>query len=325
MQIRAFQPADAERISDLLTQHSPYKRDAAFWIWLNRTLPTRSSLVAVAESDGQVVGHYGILPFDLRLPDGTLAKAGHGVHAFVKPDFREQVSIFEITKLAYKLARDAGLVAVFGFPNVNYRLIQEKIERWRCVSLFKAWTKQSNGSSDSASGVRLESADFTDKSQLQLATNLWEIMDVSSLHIAITGQARWWMIRYVLHPQRPYSFYWYVRQGMRRGLIVAKLFIGTEETRAHIIDYVLTDGETPDDMLRAFEFELSTRATRFVHWPVEPTFVKALQNLGYQPDGFETYFGLRRLETSPTLSNPVSDPMLETSAWRLPMGLSDAF
>ena len=324
MNIRAFEPDDAEKIARLFTLHTPYRRDAAFWVWLNRTLPARPSLVAVAEMAGDIVGHYAIVPLDLRRPDGRIVAAGLGVHAFVSPTARREVSIFQVSALAYRLAREAGLEFIFGFPNANYRVVQEKIERWRGVGFFKAWTKSAVTGPTSLARARLGLADFSDDAELHSAMRLWERLDAAPGGLRVVGQSRWWMLRYVTHPQQPYSIWWVLVDGEKHGLVVAKKFTGDGERRAHLIDYALSAEVTLADLLGAFETTFFHEVDRFVHWPVEPAFELALRAGHYAADGFETYFGVRRIAAGEPASGAVADE-LDFSSWRLPMGLSDAF
>lgn len=318
VRIRDFEAADAARICALFQRHTPYRRDGDFWLWLNRLVPASPSLVAVAEVGGEVVGHYAILPVELRLADGRPVLAGHGVHAFVSPAHRQSVGIFQISAHAYRMAQAAGLRFVFGFPNANYRLVQEKIERWRRVLLFKAWTKSAGPIA--AGAARLAPCDFRDDAQLHAAIEGWERADRDFSLVQVAGQARWWHTRYLRHPHQPYEFHWLVESGERRGLVVAKIFQAEGETRAHIVDYVLAEGQAHQDLLAAFEQHYGGRVARFVHWPVDSGFTAALVEQGYAPDGFETWFGLR------ALGGAAFDPKLfEASAWRLPMGFSDAF
>lgn len=324
VQLRPFKSEDVEALSRLFSLHTTYQRDAAFWLWLNRLLPVRPAIAAVAVDAGKVVGHYSILPFELKLPDGTHSLAGHGVHAFVSPFYRDRVNIFQVSAQAYQLASDAGLAAVFGFPNARYRLVQEKIERWRSVAVFKAWTKPPVNCIDDITG-RLEPADMSDDTQLHQAICLWENLDATSTGLIVMGQlARWWMLRYVLHPQKPYSLFWYVNGGERCGLIVAKYYQAEQESRAHVVDYVLLDAASTPDMLKAFSAWYRGKVDRCVHWPTDPAFTQALRETGYQEDGFETYFGVRRLKPTGAGSD-VFDTLASGGAWRLPMGLSDAF
>lgn len=317
LRIRGYEPGDETAVCELFSRHTPYRRDFAFWHWLNREVPTQPSVVAVAELDGEIVGHYGILPVELRLPDGATVLAGHGVHAFVSPDCRGEAGIFQISAKAYQLAAQAGVQFVYGFPNPNYRLVQEKIERWRCVSLFKAWTKPAAAPDrPRASLVRFDAGDET---QRAAAIRLWEACDRTGAGIRVADTARWWLRRYLWHPHAPYEIHWLRAAGTRVGLVVTKLFRSESGTRAHLIDCVLA-GASAEELLAAFEAEFAARAETFAHWPMDAEFAAALAAGGYREDGFETYLGVRALA-----GGELPAGVLTAANWRRPMGLSDAF
>jgi len=318
VRIRGFEPGDAARICALFQRHTAYRRDGAFWWWLHRALPARPSLVAVAEAGGELVGHYAILPLDVRGPDGRLIRAGQGAQAFVSPEHRRAVSICEITAHAYRLAREAGLELVCGFPNAHYRLVQEKLERWRRVALFPAWTRAPGVVAPA--GAELTAVRWEDDGERHAALALLEEADQRPGAARIAGLARWWEVRYRQHPHRPYEIHWLSEAGERRGLAVTKQFQAEGERRAHLIDHVLAPGVAPAGLLRAFARAQAGRADRLVLWPVEPAFTAALGEEGYQPDGFETWFGGRTLGGAGW-----PDELGTAAAWRLPMGFSDAF
>lgn len=317
--IRALEPADIARITTLFQRHSTYRRDAAFWLWINRVWPVAPSLVSVAVVDDEVVGHYAILPMDLRLADGSGLRAGLGVHAFLSPEYRQAVNIFQISAYAYRQAQAAGLALVYGFPNAQYRLVQEKLERWRRVALFKAWTKPAMTAAVTTS-ARLMLADLRADEELQAALRLWEQADRTGEGVRPANCARWWQVRYLAHPQQPYQLHWLHTANGTPGLVVAKIFQTEGTARAHLVDYVLGENQTAAELLAAFEKEYAARVTQFVHWPTDAALTKALVEADYQPDGFETYFGLRALGTAAP-----APALLEAAAWRLMPGLSDAF
>lgn len=318
VRVRGFEPADAARICALFQRHTAYRRDAAFWWWLHRALPAQPSFVAVAVAGAEIVGHYAILPLALREAAGRVFRAGLGVQAFVSPAHRQAVSICEISAHAYRQAAAAGLELVVGFPNANYRLVQEKLERWRRVALFPAWTKAAGPVAPE--GAELAPVRWEDDGERHAALALLEEADQRPGTVRIAGLARWWEARYRQHPQRPYQFHWLREAGERRGLAVTKQFGAEGERRAHLIDHVLAPDAAPGALLRAFAREQAGRTDRLVLWPEEPAFTAALVEEGFQPDGFDTWFGGRALGGA---GGPAG---WETAAaWRLPMGLSDAF
>ncbi|MDA7664098.1 GNAT family N-acetyltransferase, partial [bacterium] len=203
IRIRPYQPRDAQQVCDLLTKHTSYQRDAAFWLWSNRVWPESRSIVTVAEEEGVVVGHYAILPLTLNVGNRKLS-AGIGVHAFIAPSHRKKVPIFQISKKCYAQAKEAGLQLIWGFPNANYCLIQEKVEGWQRVELFDAWVKPV--AQKDASRLKIKSIDPDDSTQL---LQLNDLLDACSLG----DRAGWgaslagWLDRYHHHPQNTYQFH----------------------------------------------------------------------------------------------------------------------
>ena len=125
--IRYYNPGDGKKISDLFTKNTTLLRDDKFWIWINRILCS-DSIVAVAEKNNEIVAHYAFIPRNI-IVGNEILKSGIGLHAVVSPDVRNSLSIFQISNLVYDKARKDGYDLIYGFPNTNYRLIQEKIER----------------------------------------------------------------------------------------------------------------------------------------------------------------------------------------------------
>ena len=134
--IRLYKSGDAKGINEMFTKHTPYLRDDAYWTWINRIVG--QSISVVAECDDRIIGHYAVVPRNLIVKNRVL-KAALGIHAFVDPDFRREISIFEISNYLYRIAQDKGIQVIYGFPNVNYRQIQVRIERWKEVALFKSY------------------------------------------------------------------------------------------------------------------------------------------------------------------------------------------
>ena len=120
--IRLYKSGDAKGINEMFTKHTPYLRDDAYWTWINRIVG--QSISVVAECDDRIIGHYAVVPRNLIVKNRVL-KAALGIHAFVDPDFRREISIFEISNYLYRIAQDKGIQVIYGFPNVNYRQIQD--------------------------------------------------------------------------------------------------------------------------------------------------------------------------------------------------------
>lgn len=89
--IRLYKSGDAKGINEMFTKHTPYLRDDAYWTWINRIVG--QSISVVAECDDRIIGHYAVVPRNLIVKNRVL-KAALGIHAFVDPDFRREISYF---------------------------------------------------------------------------------------------------------------------------------------------------------------------------------------------------------------------------------------
>lgn len=318
--IRTYQPGDGQLVCDLLTRHTSYLRDPAFWIWSNRIWPESRSIVTVAEEDGLIVGHYAILPLTLQMGERRIS-AGIGVHAFVAPSHRNKVPIFQISKKCYAKAKEVGIQLIWGFPNANYRLIQEKVEGWRCVELFNAWEKPVTGSAPN--GMALESIDPTDPDQL---LRLNDLLDATSLsgRYGVLPSLSTWLNRYQYHPQNTYQFHLASIHGETVAALVTKLYHNPEsgETVGHLIDVVTTGEAEVARIVSSLENWFSTRADKLCWWPINQEFREAMEAAGFKASGFSTFFGIKLLD--PELE-PMLPSLLDPLNWHLAMGMSDVF
>lgn len=321
IRIRAYKPGDAIGICDLLSRYTKYKRDEAFWLWINRVWPDAPSIVAVAEEENEIVGHYAILPQELSINQKRVM-GGLGVHAFVAPPFRNKVPIFAISKHCYKLAQKAGLKLVWGFPNKNYRLIQEKVEKWRCVHQFRAW--QRTLGTVPVSEYSLEQICLSDaRQQIQLNNFLETLPDNSRSGISATLIS--WLHRYHAHPQETYQFHFLKKRETLHGAVVSKIYTDPETTCkvGHIVEFRLSDNEHSFGLLAATELMFhKSGINQLVLWPVNPDFQAVLGEAGYLPEGFETFFGVKLLDTT---FHDEFDQLTNICHWNLNMGMSDVF
>jgi GNAT superfamily N-acetyltransferase len=126
----ALRPAaadDAPAIVDLLNDVYGHWGDLAYWRWkyLDPPAPFRSPS-AVAELDGQIVGHFGILPVEA-LWNGRPIRAGQTIDAAVLPAFRRQGIHSALGRLVLGAAAQADYSLIYAFPglyslNVDLRI-----------------------------------------------------------------------------------------------------------------------------------------------------------------------------------------------------------
>ncbi|USQ03350.1 GNAT family N-acetyltransferase [Aquirufa antheringensis] len=312
--IRPYKSGDAEKIFSLFQRYTDYQRDEAFWVWINRLLTY--SIISVAELKGEIVGHYAILPRTCRLQNGTLLHSGLGIHAFVEPQHRDKVSIFSISSIAYKLAKERGIQFIYGFPNKSYRLIQEKIERWNKVAIFNALVKKPAQipSSLKFNWKKVEEHDYLDLLKLN------ELFEKSELkYNGFLSGLDYWHKRYLYHPQKLYEMWKLDHNNLIVGFLVTKLFKVDGFIRLHVIDFQLRGDLKLIDFVPDIECKFSS-VTEMVFWPFNIEVAKSLRDYGYVEEGFDTYFGIKILDKS------IDDSLiLNYRNWHLTMGDSDAF
>lgn len=318
--IRTYQTGDAKGIYSLFSDFTPYQRDAAFWIWINRMLSDEKSIISVAESNGKIVGHYAIIPRKCVI-DGIKYNAGLGIHAFVHPDYREKISIFEISSNAYKVAKLKGLDFIYGFPNANYRLIQEKIERWKKVSLFSSFEKSTKNIQSYILQYEWEEITNNDFEKFLIINETTEISLKDNRNYFIQP-LNYIINRYINHPQKPYKCFLLKIDNKYIGFVITKVFETKTERSAHIIDYSLISDSYEESLVDDFEIKFKDNVDKIVLWSESFYNKNLLKEKKYTDNGFETFFGIKLINNN--LKNIEKD-ILDIKKWRLLMGDSDAF
>lgn len=316
--IRLYRKGDASGINEMFTKYTPYLRDDAYWVWINRIVG--ESVSVIAELDGRIIGHYAVVPRDL-LVNNKIFKAALGIHAFVDPDFRNEVSIFEISSYLYNIARDRGIQIIYGFPNINYRQIQIRIERWKEVSLFKSYELLSGQISDDIkTSVQLdELKSFNYEHLFQLSEMLTSLKMVDEVRLNVN--TNYWINRYMLNPQKPYQLYALSRCNIPVGYMVTKRYENKGIRYSHIIDYVLSDNLYMDDMISSYLNYEKSKCDCFSFWKGSLLFKQSIEKRGFVRTGFETFLGVKILDKSLSELNV----LLNFDNWCLVMGDSDAF
>ncbi len=307
-------------MSGLYPSYVPAGGAPAYWMWANRVWPEERSIVAVAEVRDQLVGHYAILPFRLQI-NGEFVSGGLGVNAYVAPAARDQVSIFQISKKARTLAKDAGLQVLWGFPNANYRLILEKVEGWHCVDLFKAFEKSPQ--EDRVSCLSLDSIDPLHPEQ---ALYLNDFLDgcVSSALIGVSQTYTAWINRYSRHPYSEYQFH-FLRDGREAvAALVTKVYQdpASGQTRGHVVDLAACDDAWNSEIIAALECYFKASVDKLSFWPMNTHFRASLTSAGFAQDGFDTYMAVKVLDSNLECLIP---ELTRSEKWHLPMGMSDVF
>lgn len=319
--IRPYKTGDATKIYSLFSQYTSYKRDDQFWVWINRIIGG-TSIVVVAEYEDRIIGHYAIVPRKIFI-SGDYYDSGLGVHAFVAPEFREFVSIYSISRYAYQLAKEQGYLFIYGFPNENYRLIQEKLERWHKVALFNALELPVRDITvnESIGCLNIEEVNEISFSDLFTINEFYE-QSIDS-EIQLINDARYWLERFFLHPQKLYRIFRLEKENQIVGYIVTKHYSKSGLSYFHIVDYVLKDPSYTGELLQSVLVCFRKNIDIVSVWQGDKWFYNELMKLGFQDAGFDTFLGVKFLDEKKC--ELIQDIVLDLKNWRLVMGDSDAF
>ena len=104
--IRLGTSKEASGICSLIQKVAPqYKRDIEFWTWINQYINGENSpIISVAEIIGEIIGHYAILPRQIKF-NGELMEIGFGIHAVIDNEKTHLVSILKSQILRTKQQR----------------------------------------------------------------------------------------------------------------------------------------------------------------------------------------------------------------------------
>jgi hypothetical protein len=322
--IRLATSEDAEKICDLFNRVSPaYERGVDFWLWINRLLSQEKSIIAVAEIEEVVIGHYAIIPQEIVVEDLSF-NVGFGIQAVIDPAKSGLVSIFEITNLAYKRAKEVGLKFIYGFPNKNYRLIQEKIERWEKVELFNAYE------------ISINNYPIKDEIDLNTIIKINNpndfLFEISKILDKMTLETKWhidknliyYKNRYFHHPHSPYSSYILKDLSGNKACIYLKRFTEGNTKKGHLIDFIKEDEFAIENLLDVTVTIFKKEGVDLLSlWPVDKEIKQILENKKLTAIGFDTFFAIKFLDKD--FNNRYRDLLLNFDNWRLLMGDSDAF
>ncbi len=133
--IRKYNEGDEKGIVELLGlcfgKLDPLKCLMESWEWRYRQNPEGPGIEIVAEDNGRIVGHYGIIPSRFHL-EGKDILLGHASDLAVHPQYRRRGLFLALFKEVDAFLReDTAFVGIVGFPNrITYRAYFQKLG-WR--------------------------------------------------------------------------------------------------------------------------------------------------------------------------------------------------
>lgn len=126
--IREARDGDENAIVELFTEQggNPYGWNAEKWRHYYRDYPEGRPVALVAELDGKVVGHYGMLPIRLGRWSAML-----GLHAYVTTAYRGLNVISALMREVDVRCTELGVAAICGFANPKFSMVKKTFFKWR--------------------------------------------------------------------------------------------------------------------------------------------------------------------------------------------------
>jgi len=144
---RDYQKGDEYGIIELMRPHWKHFSSGNarfFWQWEYANCPSGQALVQVAEHRGKIIGHYALLPLEIKCGNDILAGA-KAEGSIVHPDYRganiqrffpgdNSIRIFDsLIKRAFERASEHNIDLIYGFPLENALKSQIKAGYHRMV------------------------------------------------------------------------------------------------------------------------------------------------------------------------------------------------
>ncbi len=325
LKVRPYKPGDEISISEMFTRNTPYLRDNAFWIWINRLLPIYPSLIAViADEKDEIQGHTAIMPYEIKVGE-RIIKCGMSYHTIIDKDYRNQDLVMPLLELADTMATEAGLEFHYGFPNKNARPIYKLPNHYK-VSKFYALERESVTGEDNNKSNLHYSFELIKETDYDLIFSVNQLCEKRKKDVVeLCRSLQYYCVRYFFHPQKLYNSYKIFKDGVFVGCVVTKLYEKEGKKYFHILDLFvdeeLIDYELLiDDLTRYF----SDICDIFSFWKINEHIKEILIKQGFQENGFDTFLGLCFLPNN-KLTEEEKSLLLDFKNWRIVMGDSDAF
>ena len=125
--MRPVQPDDVDAVVDLLNTVYGDWGNRDYWWWKYQQPPTSFRLPStVADLNGQIIGHYGIVPLKATL-NGKTVRGAQVVDAAVLPAWRHRGIFTTLARYVLDHAVQAGVTLIYAFPGLfslamNHRL-----------------------------------------------------------------------------------------------------------------------------------------------------------------------------------------------------------
>ncbi|MBN1552440.1 GNAT family N-acetyltransferase, partial [bacterium] len=138
-QLRLFKDTDLTSVNRLFTSVFGIKRSAAAWHWKFQENPHGKSIILLAFSDHDLIGHYALIPRKINL-FGSLKNAYQEVDLMINSKYSAGGVFRKMGKHIYNIAGEQDCPFTFGFPNQTSLPAGKRILGWRAIGSIPLFT-----------------------------------------------------------------------------------------------------------------------------------------------------------------------------------------
>ena len=135
---RAYRPGDEAGIIELYGEVFHLRMSPELWRWMYQSPPAGPAVIVVLESDGRLVGHYGVQPREFWI-SGHRTTVGFAVGTMVHPQLRSVKALVEMAQLAYAICREREFPWLYAFPNDAAHKVRCALLGWKALPQIVEW------------------------------------------------------------------------------------------------------------------------------------------------------------------------------------------
>lgn len=126
-----------KNILDLFFRAYNRKLSAELWHWLYIDNPCGEPIVSLCYSADQLVGHFAVVPLELKLDD-KLIKAAVACTTMVDAEYAAYGVFFKLVEMVFAKLRLENCQTVMGFPNKNSTPVMQAYFAWKIEKSYAA-------------------------------------------------------------------------------------------------------------------------------------------------------------------------------------------
>ena len=156
LDIRPYQSGDEAAILELFAEAHPGRSmSMAEWNWRYRDNPAGRGCILLAWDGPRLVAHYATMSRNV-LWAGATVRTELSVNTMTAPSHRGQRLFQRLSEASYEIIEDAGVAAVWGFPNSMSHRIFVRDLRWSNLGVIPFLRRSLDGDLGSAADAAIE-------------------------------------------------------------------------------------------------------------------------------------------------------------------------